>query len=167
MQLPNNIPVPNNRTQQNYMRPSLPLPRIGSVEPPLTLPGFYITSEAEIREGDVPMDGSISFFPYKDLTHIAIRQWDGRGNLDGATYVLQPQQPVNQQQNIPIPAPIAQQPAPQPQAQPQQQEPNKDPLLEVLTGMYNGMTNTFKSFETSMQAMQKSLERIEQGGGVG
>lgn len=65
----------------------------------LSLPGFYISSPQDILPRDVPMDGSISFFPSNDLSYIIIKQWTGNGTIADAKYVLEPKnQPPAQAQ---------------------------------------------------------------------
>lgn len=39
-----------------------------------TFRGFYVNDPSEIRPGDVPMDGSICFFPASNLSSITIKQ---------------------------------------------------------------------------------------------
>lgn len=67
-----------------------------------TLPGFYVSSPQSISARDVPMDGSISFFPAEDLSYIIIKQWCGNGMISEARYIpapLQNQETQSSQQN--------------------------------------------------------------------
>lgn len=54
--------------------------------------GFYVNDPSEIRPGDVPMDGTICFFPASNLNFIVIKQWNSMGTLDTMTFVPAPNQ---------------------------------------------------------------------------
>lgn len=137
--IPNNIP-----------RPSIPMPRstIG-YEPSPKLPGFFVEREDEIMAGDVPMDGSISYFPSKDLTHIYVRQWSQQGVLERLTYALvrpeqeQPQPHTSQRSQIPKPA-----------------EAQEDALVGALNNMTNGLNNAFSQIGQTLTNMQEKLDGL-------
>lgn len=57
-----------------------------------TFRGFYVNDPSEIRPGDVPMDGSICFFPASNLSSITIKQWNSMGQLDTMVFVPAPNQ---------------------------------------------------------------------------
>lgn len=147
------------------MRPSIP-PIRSSIIPNTNLPGFYIGSDADISARDIPADGSISFFPYKDLSRIVIKQWNGNV-LESAVYALQmPTAQQNQQQGSapplpPPPPPMNQQQANHPQ---NQQEPSSDPamvaLLESFKQMNAGLAGAMGQLGNSMQAIQDNLEKL-------
>lgn len=160
MQLPNNV------TQPTAMRSPIPPPRPpimnvrSAFEPPPTLPGCYVDSEDDIVPRDVPMDGSISFFPSKDLTKIYIRQWNKVGDLEHLTYVLQ--QPE-------LPAP----PAPQKGNEAPADQKEESALVTALTNLNQGLSNTFNQFGMTLQSMQQSITEMNQrisdlsDGGIG
>lgn len=174
MQLPNTLPRP---TQSR-----LNLPPIGSSYMPSTmLPGYYVNSDDDISARDVPNDGSISFFPAKDLSHIVIKQWNGNA-LESAVYVLrgsQPSQSAQQgQQTTTLPAPpppVQQQPQSQPQPQPQTSQANMadsfDALVQGFRQMNEGMANAFGQLGESLTSIRESMEtmsrKLENGSGVG
>lgn len=173
MQLPNTLPRPS--------QSRLSLPPIGSSYMPSTmLPGYYVNSDDDISARDVPNDGSISFFPAKDLSHIVIKQWNGNA-LESAVYVLrgsQQSQPVQQGQQtstLPAPPPPVQQPQSQPQPpQPQQQMPTAesfDALLQGFRQMNEGMANAVGQLGDSISSIRESMEaisrKLENGSGVG
>lgn len=92
-----------------------------------TFRGFYVNDPAEIRPGDVPMDGSICFFPASNLSSITIKQWNSMGQLDTMVFVPAPNQvpqtppQIQQTQNQ---TPQIQQIQAQPAQQPQDQTTN-------------------------------------------
>lgn len=63
------------------------------------LPGRYIDSDKEIRANEVPMDGSVSYFPTKDFNMIIAKAWSSNGNIQTEIYQRvtqqQPQAPSN------------------------------------------------------------------------
>lgn len=50
--------------------------------------GKYIQSADMITANDVPMDGSVAFFPTTDLKEIYVKGWDGNGKI--STIVFKP-----------------------------------------------------------------------------
>lgn len=73
-----------------------PTPR-ETAPPPMN--GKVVDSPEEIRPNDIPMDGSVSFFPLKDGTAIYAKQWTGSGTITTAVYRLdvpppEPKQPT-------------------------------------------------------------------------
>lgn len=170
MQLPNTIP--------RATQPRLNLPSFGSSYMPSTmLPGYYVNSDDDISARDVPNDGSISFFPAKDLSHIVIKQWNGNA-LESAVYVLRGSQQIQQTQTdqstppLPPPPPPVQQPQPAPQPQAQQNQSNSlDALLQGFRQMNEGMANAFSQLGASLTSIQESMEamsrKLDSGSGVG
>lgn len=168
MQLPTTMP-----SSQTIPRPSpirLNLPSVGSSYMPSTmLPGYYVNSDDDISARDVPNDGSISFFPAKDLSHIVIKQWNGNA-LESAVYVLRQSQVAQQQEQSTSSLP----PPPPPVMQGQQNAQSNDSteaLLRGFTQMNEGMANAFSQLGASMNAIRDSMEAINRKlgneGGVG
>lgn len=148
MTLPNNVGNPSNRYSFGTQPQRPAIPRFSAMDQSLMLPGFYVSSEDEIRPGDVNMDGSISFFPSKDLQKIYIRQWNKNGELERLTYTL-----TSPAQEAPQPLP----PAPQ-----QQQASPESAIVQALNGLNNGLANTFSQFGAVMQSMNQKLESMDQ-----
>lgn len=154
MQLPPSA-IPNTTTggrmlPNNIPRPSIPLPRstIG-YEPAPKLPGFFVEREDEIMAGDVPMDGSISYFPSRDLTHIYVRQWSQQGVLERLTYaIVRPEQEQQQRSQIPKPADT-------------QENTQTNQMAEVLSNLTNGLNNTFSQIGQTLTAMQTKMDAID------
>lgn len=51
------------------------------------LRGRYIQSPDDIQAGEVPMDGSVSFFPTSDNSAIIGKMWDKNGKLQQVRYI--------------------------------------------------------------------------------
>lgn len=136
-----NIPRPPVvRPMESYRSPFMP----NSV-----LPGFYVTSEEDISAKDVPTDGSISFFPFQDLSKIVIKQWNGQV-METAVYTLQ-QGPTSQNPSqLPPPPPPMHQPESQTEAE----------LLNGFRQMNEGLAGAFNQLTMSMQNIQANLERL-------
>lgn len=54
---------------------------------PSTLPGRQISSIDEIMPNDVPMDGSVSFFPVRDGSCVYAKYWNRQGTIDTVKFV--------------------------------------------------------------------------------
>lgn len=156
------VPGSQQSSRSQPMRPVIPPIRTNYMAP-TTLPGFYVSSDADISASDIPADGSISFFPYKDLSRIVIKQWDGN-ILESAVYALQPisDQSVQQQNSPPLPPPPP--PVKQQSAQTQQQKQITDPAIEALLEgfkqMNAGLAGAMGQLTNSMQSIQENLERL-------
>lgn len=133
------------------------------------LPGFFVNSENDINGNEIPADGSMSFFPYRDLSRIVVKQWSSPAKLETAVYVLEGLYPQQEQQaqHAPLPAPpppVVQQPqkpqgqSSQPVAQNVQQQDNA--LLEGFKQLNNGLAGAFKQLETSLGAINANLEQL-------
>lgn len=119
-----------------------------------SLPGYFIKDETEIVPKYIPMDGSISFFPYQNLSKIIIKQWDANG-LQTLTYTVVPpagsqSQSNDQQQSkddgkLPIAAPVQQQP---------------DPIMSTLEQINTGLSTTFTQIGTTLQAIQQEVNQF-------
>lgn len=152
MSMPSNAPMmptlPDTRTaysSQNFM----PSYSRGN------LPGYFIDDESQIVPKYIPNDGSISFFPFKDLSKIVIKQWDSNG-INTLSYVIAPSpQAANYQTN-----PDVQTPDKQSQFVEQEQQKRFDPILETLQSLNNGLANTFGQFGTTLQALQQEIAQL-------
>lgn len=148
MQVPNNISVPQPRGNAMTPRLTIPPPRpLYSPSLPGNLPGYYVSSEDDIVLEDIKMDGSISFFPSKDLSKIYIRQWNKQGDLEGLTYVLQQPEAAKVAEPIPVPKPV-------------EQPPQQDVLVQTLTSLNNGLAQAFGQLGETLQGMQAAIQNI-------
>lgn len=89
-----NRPVFSNGNQ-NYLPYNQQMPSTvgGMTQPIPSLSGRMVTSPQEIRPNEVPMDGSVSFFPSSDGSYIYAKFWGPDGNIQ--TRVFVPEQPVS------------------------------------------------------------------------
>lgn len=59
-----------------------PEPQIPQMQPQfLGIQGKVVQSESAIMANDVPMDGSVAFFPMQDMSAIVAKQWDANGTI--------------------------------------------------------------------------------------
>lgn len=120
-----------------------------------TFKGFYVNDPSEIRPGDVPMDGSICFFPAMNLSSITIKQWNTLGQLDTMVFVPAPNQ-VPQTQNQTPQIQQAQQTQQTQQAQ-QQSDPQADAITQAFTQMANVIQNGFAQLGERFTQMESLL----------
>ena len=97
MQNPNMTYNPNTSYaayQYNPMqRFQQPEPQISQMQPQfLGIQGKVVQSESAIMANDVPMDGSVAFFPMQDMSAIVAKQWDANGTIRKTVY-----KPFNEQ----------------------------------------------------------------------
>lgn len=158
LQPPNTLPP----VQPN---PRPPFRALGATSymPTTMLPGFYVGSDSDISARDVPADGSISFFPCKDLSHIVIKQWNGN-TLESAIYVPL-QQAQQTQTSLPAPPPPSSQQQPQneqitKQEVEQKQDQTAEALLAGFKSMNEGIANAFGQFGATLNAMQQNLDKL-------
>lgn len=128
------------------------------------LPGFFINSENDINGNEIPADGSMSFFPYRDLSRIVVKQWSSPSKLETAVYVLEglyPQQNQQQAQQPPLPAPpppVVQQPHSQPTQQVEQNIQSQDnAILEQLKQLNQGLAGAFGDLKSTLSAMNANM----------
>lgn len=127
------------------------------------LPGFFVNSENDINGNEIPADGTMSFFPYRDLSRIIVKQWSAPSKLETAVYVLEglyPQQ--NQQaQQTPLPAPpppVVQQPQSQSTQQIEQNIQQRDnAILEQLKQLNQGLAGAFGDLKSALSAMNANM----------
>lgn len=65
---------------------------------PVPLNGKPIKDPSDIMPKEIPMDGSISFFPMQDLSYILAKAWNSQGTIDTVKYV--PERPPQQDQQL-------------------------------------------------------------------
>lgn len=59
------------------------------------IPGKVIRDIKDIRPNDVPMDGSIGYYPLSDGKVIIVKKWTGNGTIETARYILDEPDPEN------------------------------------------------------------------------
>lgn len=150
MSMPSNAPTVPQRPNSSTTYPGRQF-----FTPPTTLPGYYIENEKDIVAQYIPMDGSISFFPYKDLSKIVIKQWDANG-LNTLEYVIAPPPPMNASQN-------SQQSSTDQTSEvvaPTQQPSPINAIVETLQNLNTAMANTFNQFGATLQGMQNEISTL-------
>lgn len=138
-------------------RPSMAPPRTTYI-PTTMLPGFFVNSESDINANDIATDGSISIFPYRDLSRIVIKQWVGPSTLESAVYVLQQPPQQNTQAALPPPPPPAAQVAPVDQPQAENQVTND--LVSAIGQLTNNILSGFGQMDSTLRAMGENLEKL-------
>lgn len=117
---------PNNMTnQQQFMPWEQQGWKTYSQESPKPVVGRWVSSFDDIKPRDVPMDGSICFFPQDDYTCIYAMVWGNDGTIKPFRFIPEVnvvQQPVNQ-------------------------EPISDPIKEVLANFTSTMNNRMDALE--------------------
>lgn len=136
-------------------RPSLAPPRTNYI-PATMLPGFFINSESDILPNDIPTDGTISVFPYRDLSRIVLKQWSGSSNLETAVYILQQPQ-SNVQTALPPPPPPVQQDN---SGGSSSGNVEINAVVEAVGKLSEGMTNAFSQLNMTLQSMQENMENL-------
>lgn len=157
MQLPSSVPPAQPYNRSNNFR-SFGLSYI----PTTTLPGFYVGSDDDIAARDVPNDGSISFFPSKDLSHITIKQWNGN-ILESAVYVLaqnKNQAQQTQASTLPAPPPPIKQQEADSHDQVSKSDSTNAALLEGFKQMNSGMANAMGQIGNTLTSIQENLEKL-------
>lgn len=150
MTMPTNAPTVPQRPSASTTYPGRQF-----FNPPSTLPGYYIESEKDIVAQYIPMDGSISFFPYKDLSKIVIKQWDANG-LNTLEYMIAPPPPMNGSQE-------SKQPSTEQQTMTASQNTPLAPMNEIVETLQNlnlAMANTFNQFGATLQGMQNEISAL-------
>lgn len=137
-------------------RPSFAPPRTSYV-PATMLPGFFVNSESDISANDIPTDGSISVFPYRDLSRIVIKQWSGPSTLESAVYVLQQSPQQTTQTALPPPPPPVSQQA---QGSPSDVHNDMTTIVTAVGQLSEGMTNAFSQLNVTLQAMQENMANL-------
>ena len=94
---PNEQPLYLDRRQPNNFQPSYqpvqqPMPYNQPQQPPVQ--GHWVASPAEITPREVPMDGSVAFFPTKDYSKIYAKAWDQNGTIKTVEYVPIAEEPA-------------------------------------------------------------------------
>lgn len=127
-----------------------------------SLPGFYISDPGNVSARDVPMDGSISFFPANDLSYIIIKQWNGNGMISEARYVPAPPPAQENEQK--------QQPSDSVEkvSEVTQRDASKDnsEIVEAITAMMSDQTQrltaAFSQIGMAFTTLQEKLDNLGQ-----
>lgn len=83
---PNTIPM-SPLTQTSPYQPAWNNNQASSTIQPQAIYGHIVSDEAEIKPNEVPMDGTIAFFPKSDLSEIIAKQWVQNGTIQTVRFV--------------------------------------------------------------------------------
>ena len=77
--------------QQNLQQPLVPTPMSGANQQAMSqqiagINGRIVQSVENINANEVPMDGSVAFFPKQDLTEIYAKSWNADGTIRTLTF---------------------------------------------------------------------------------
>lgn len=74
--------------QQNLAQSQMQVPQQQFQQMPVGINGKVVPSVENITANDVPMDGSVAFFPRQDMTEIYAKSWNSDGTI--RTIVFKP-----------------------------------------------------------------------------
>ena len=77
--------------QQSLQQPLVPTPMSGANQQPMPqqivgINGRIVQAGETINPNEVPMDGSVAFFPKQDLTEIYAKSWNADGTIRTLTF---------------------------------------------------------------------------------
>ena len=70
--------------QNMYNQPTQIMPQYQQMQ--LSLQGKIVNNFDEVTANDVPMNGSVAYFPKSDLSEIECRQWNANGTISRTVY---------------------------------------------------------------------------------
>lgn len=79
-------PIPWNGASPNYPTQNVMPQNQPTVSP---IKGYFVNSESDILARDVPMDGTIAFFPYFDGSTVVGKRWNGNGQIETIYFARQ------------------------------------------------------------------------------
>lgn len=85
---PSYNPYPYNPMQrfQEQQLPQQPVQQVTQQQTQAGINGRMVAAVEQIAANDVPMDGSVAFFPKQDLTEIYAKQWGADGSIKTVVY---------------------------------------------------------------------------------
>ena len=79
-------PVQRFQEQQLSQQPVQQIPQQQNLQIQAGINGRMVAAVEQIAANDVPMDGSVAFFPKQDLTEIYAKQWGADGSIKTVVY---------------------------------------------------------------------------------
>ena len=76
---------PMQRFQEQQL-PQQPVQQVPQQQIQAGINGRMVAAVEQIAANDVPMDGSVAFFPKQDLTEIYVKQWGADGSIKTVVY---------------------------------------------------------------------------------
>lgn len=74
-----------------YSQPNMQTPQQASIR------GYFVNNENDIPPQDVPMDGTMAFFPTSDGKTVIGKRWNGNGGIE--TVIFSKDEPVQETMN--------------------------------------------------------------------
>ncbi len=110
--------------------------------PPSVIPGRPVKTIDDVKPNEVPMDGTICFFPLSDMSYIYAKQWGSDGKLETVPY---------QRVQTPTSDSSAQQ-------EPQQVAPDFSNEFTTLNQKLDSMLKTMSALDVSLGLSDKKGE---------
>lgn len=79
-------PMQRFQEQQLPQQPVQQIPQQQNLQIQAGIKGRMVAAVEQIAANDVPMDGSVAFFPKQDLTEIYAKQWGADGSIKTVVY---------------------------------------------------------------------------------
>ena len=79
-------PMQRFQEQQLPQQPVQQVPQQQNLQIQAGINGRMVAAVEQIAANDVPMDGSVAFFPKQDLTEIYAKQWGADGSIKTVVY---------------------------------------------------------------------------------
>ena len=83
----------------NYQYPYSPAPRYPQQELVIGISGRQVQSISEINANEVPMNGSMAYFPKNDMSEIYAKGWNADGTIKTIVYKPYIEPKINQEIN--------------------------------------------------------------------
>ena len=83
--------MPPQSTVTPYSQPNMQTPQQASIR------GYFVNNENDIPPQDVPMDGTMAFFPTSDGKRVIGKRWNGNGGIE--TVIFSKDEPVQEAMN--------------------------------------------------------------------
>ena len=95
MSMAQNSQIPMRQPMPMYQQPQQPMQQAGTQPAQAQtqqLTGRYVGDYREILPKEVPMDGTVGFFPTNDMTRIYVKAWTPDGRVVGIKFIPDPDQ---------------------------------------------------------------------------
>lgn len=83
----------------NYQYPYNPVPRYPQQEFVAGISGRQVQNISEINANEVPMNGSMAYFPKNDMSEIYVKGWNADGTIKTIVYKPYTEPKINQEVN--------------------------------------------------------------------
>ena len=138
---PNSVPLFGQVQQPQPAQPMTMQPQAQQPQPTF-VQGRVVESEGDIKPNEIPMDGSVTFFPKSDYSVVFGKTWTENGTIRSMRYLLEQENPV----------------------QPEPQKDDKPAITEdVIANLVQQVVqNQFQSFiEQYINPMNESIAKLK------